>query len=207
MKIVISTFIFIITVLSCSNLPTTNQLENTEETSFKKAYFASGCFWCSELIYEKLNGVSNVISGYSGGNTNNPTYNSSNTGRTGHAEAIEVTYDPNIISFEELIDIYFASQDPAQVNGQGGDHGSQYRSILFYQNEKEKEIILQKKKLIEQKLNIKAAAEITLFKKFWIAEKYHQDYAKLHPDHPYVKGASIPRLKEAQKAYPLLYQK
>ena len=206
MKILLSSILFIITVVSCSNTTTPKTEENLKQDTLKKAYFASGCFWCSELIYEKLNGVSNVTSGYSGGNTINPTYESSNTGNTGHAEAIEVTYDPNLISFNELIDIYFASQDPAQVNGQGGDHGSQYRSILFYQSESEKKIILKKKEVIEKQLNIKVAAELTIFKKFWIAEKYHQNYAILHPNHPYVKGASVPRLKEAQKAYPLLYK-
>lgn len=207
MKIILSSILFIITVLSCSNTVSSNQQENLENKTLEKAYFASGCFWCSELVFENLNGVSNVISGYSGGNTQNPTYKSSNTGLTGHAEAIEVTYDPSVISFNELIDIYFASQDPAQVNGQGGDHGSQYRSIIFYKNEIEKQIIHQKKDVIEKQFDLKVAAEITLFNKFWIAEDYHQNYAVLHPDHPYVKGASVPRLKKAQKAYPLLYKK
>ena len=207
MKIILSSLLFIITILSCSNTSTSDKIENPKNVTLEKAYFASGCFWCSELVFENLNGVNNVISGYSGGHTENPTYKSSNTGNTGHAEAIEVTFNPKLISFSELIDVYFASQDPAQVNGQGGDHGSQYRSIIFYKNDIEKQIILQKKNAIEKQLNIKVAAEITSYKKFWIAEKYHQNYATLHPNHPYIKGASVPRLKEAQKAYPLLYKK
>jgi len=100
-----------------------------------RAYFASGCFWCVEAIYESLTGVEEVINGYSGGHTLNPTYEASNTGRTGHAEAVEVIYDPNLIDFATLVDVYFGSQNPIQVNGQGPDIGSQYRSIIFYQND------------------------------------------------------------------------
>jgi len=106
-----------------------------------KAYFASGCFWCVEAVYESVKGVEESISGYSGGHTENPTYASSNTGRTGHAEAVEIHYDPAVVSFETLVDVYFGSQDVTQVNGQGPDRGSQYRSIIFYQNDEEKAII------------------------------------------------------------------
>ena len=103
-----------------------------------RAYFASGCFWCVEAVYESVKGVSEVINGYAGGHTNNPTYQSSNTGRTGHAEAVEVIYDPTVVSFSSLLDVYFGSQNTTQVNGQGPDRGSQYRSIIFYQNEAQK---------------------------------------------------------------------
>ena len=103
-----------------------------EQSHIKKAYFASGCFWCVEAIYERTKGVINVTSGYAGGHTKNPTYESSNTGRTGHAESVEVTYNADEISFATLIDIYYATQNPFQFNGQGPDKGSQYRSIIFY---------------------------------------------------------------------------
>ena len=119
-------------------------VEVPAQNGLERAYFASGCFWCVEAIYESVKGVKESISGYSGGHTENPTYESSNTGRTGHAEAVEIIYDPEIVSFATLIDVYFGSQNVTQVNGQGPDRGSQYRSIIFYQNEEQKKIIEEK---------------------------------------------------------------
>ncbi len=167
-----------------------------------KAYFASGCFWCVEAVYESIKGVDQVINGYSGGHTNNPTYEASNTGRTGHAEAVEVIYDPNVISFSQLVDAYFASQNPTQINGQGPDKGSQYRSIIFYQNEDQKQIILEKKTALAKQLDAKIAAEVYPFQKFWVAEAYHQNYERLHPNHSYIRNVSIPRLKRFQAKFP-----
>ena len=167
-----------------------------------RAYFASGCFWCVEAIYESVNGVEESISGYSGGHTKNPTYEASNTGRTGHAEAVEIIYNPKVVSFATLVDVYFASQNVTQVNGQGPDQGSQYRSIIFYQNEEQKQIILDKKEALSKKLNTKIAAEVYPFQKFWLAENYHQDYEKLHPNHPYIKNLSIPRLNRFKAKMP-----
>jgi peptide-methionine (S)-S-oxide reductase len=167
-----------------------------------RAYFASGCFWGVEAVYESVKGVEESISGYSGGHTSHPTYGASNTGRTGHAEAVEIIYDPNIVSFETLVDVYFASQNPTQVNGQGPDHGSQYRSIIFYQNAKQKQIILKKKEALAKELNAKIAAEVYPFQKFWVAEDYHQNYEKLHPNQPYIQRISIPRLNRFKSKFP-----
>ena len=172
-----------------------------------KAYLASGCFWCVEAIYESVKGVNESISGYSGGHTTNPTYDSSNTGRTGHAEAVEIIYDPKIVTFETLVDVYFASQNVTQVNGQGNDRGSQYRSIIFYQNEEQKQIILKKKEALAKKLDVKIAAEVYPFQKFWIAEDYHQDYEKLHPNHPYIQNVSVPRLNRFKAIFPKAFLK
>ena len=169
-----------------------------------RAYFASGCFWCVEAIYESVKGVDEVISGYAGGHTKNPTYEASNTGKTGHAEAVEVIYDPKIVSFETLVDVYFGSQNPTQVNGQGNDRGSQYRSIIFYQNENEKQIILKKKDALAKKLNAVIAAEIYPFQKFWVAEDYHQNYEQLHPENSYIQNVSIPRLNKFKAKFPQL---
>ena len=160
-----------------------------------KAYFASGCFWCIEAIYESLIGVDKVVSGYSGGETKNPTYNLVNTKLTGHAETIEVVYNPNIITFSNLLDVYFGSQNIDQINGQGPDMGPQYRSIIFYQNEDQKKIINAKIKQIEIKTGLRVAAEVYPFRKFWIAENYHQNFKKNNPDHPYIKNISDPRFK------------
>ncbi len=172
------------------------------ENGLAKAYFASGCFWCVEAVYESVKGVEEAISGYSGGHTQNPTYEKSNTGLTGHAEAVEVIYNPKVVSFSTLVDVYFASQNPTQVNGQGPDRGSQYRSIIFYQNETQKNIIEQKKSALAKQLNATIAAEVYPFQKFWIAEDYHQNYEKLHPENPYIQNVSIPRLKKFQAKMP-----
>jgi len=174
------------------------------ENGKARAYFASGCFWCVEAIYESVKGVDEVISGYSGGFTENPTYEKSNTGRTGHAEAVEVIYDPKVVSFASLVDVYFGSQDPTQVNGQGPDWGSQYRSIIFYQNDEQKQIIENKKEALAKELDAKIAAEIYPFQKFWIAEAYHQDFEKRNPNQRYIRGVSIPRLNRFKAKFPEL---
>ena len=208
-------FTICITLLfSCQNSGQTNKnqdavinakpIEVPLQNGKAKAYFASGCFWCVEAIYESVKGVDEVINGYSGGHTSNPTYEASNTGRTGHAEAVEVIYDPQVISFSTLVDVYFASQNPTQVNGQGPDNGSQYRSIIFYQNDHQKQIILKKKEALSKILNKEVAAEVYPFQKFWIAENYHQNYEKLHPENRYVQGVSIPRLNRFKAKMPEL---
>lgn len=169
-----------------------------------RAYFASGCFWCVEAVYESVKGVSEVINGYSGGHTKNPTYQSSNTGRTGHAEAVEVIYDPTIVSFSTLLDVYFGSQNVTQINGQGPDRGSQYRSIIFYQNEAQKTLINQKKEALTKSLNATITAEVYPFQKFWKGEDYHQNYERLHPNNSYIRNVSIPRLQKFQQKFPHL---
>ena len=169
------------------------------------AYFASGCFWCVEAVYESVKGVKESISGYSGGHTENPTYEASNTGRTGHAEAVEIIYDPSVISFSQLVDVYFGSQNITQVNGQGPDRGSQYRSIIFYQNDEQKKIIDEKIEALNKSLgDEKVAAQVLPFQKFWDAENYHQNYERLNPDNPYIQNVSIPRLRRFQKKFPEL---
>jgi len=204
MKNYLVPFLFALITISCSNTTTSQELNNTK---LEKAYFASGCFWCTEAIFESLNGVEEVISGYSGGHTQKPTYESSNTGRTGHAEAIEVIYDPGKISFSSLLDVYFGSQNPIQVNGQGPDKGSQYRSIIFFKNEAQKNIIKTKKEALAKQLKSTIAAEVMKFEKFWMAEKYHQNYERLHPNNSYIKGVSIPRLNRFKNKFPELLKK
>ncbi|SEA28408.1 peptide-methionine (S)-S-oxide reductase MsrA [Bizionia paragorgiae] len=212
--------LFITLLLSCQNKAQNKELNAKQnavqmaapvsvpsENGMERAYFASGCFWCVEAIYESVNGVSEVISGYAGGHTKYPTYESSNTGRTGHAEAVEVIYNPKIVNFSTLIDVYFASQNPTQVNGQGPDIGSQYRSIIFYQNTEQKSLILDKKEALSKKLGKPVAAEVYPFQKFWVAEDYHQDYERLHPNNSYIKNVSIPRLKRFQASMPEILKK
>jgi len=180
-------------------------VEVKNDDGFSRAYFASGCFWCVEAVYESVKGVKESISGYSGGHTQNPTYASSNTGRTGHAEAVEIIYDASIVSFSDLLDVYFGSQNVTQTNGQGPDKGSQYRSIIFYQNESEEKLIIAK--VVEQekiygKGNV--AAQILPFQKFWKGEAYHQNFEKRNPTHGYIRNVSLPRLKRFQAKFPEL---
>jgi peptide-methionine (S)-S-oxide reductase len=162
----------------------------------KVAYFGSGCFWCVEAIFETVKGVKEAESGYCGGTTKNPTYEQICTGRTGHAETVKVTYDPNVISYSDLLRVFFNSHDPTTLNQQGPDKGTQYRSVIFYSNESEKELA---KNYIKNLLDKKTFKEITTtlepFSTFYPAEAYHQDFEKRNPDYPYVKQVSIPRLK------------
>lgn len=175
------------------------------ENGVAKAYFASGCFWCVEAIYESVKGVKESYSGYSGGHTENPTYESSNTGTTGHAEAVEVVYNPDEVTFKTLVDVYFGSQNITQVNGQGPDRGSQYRSIIFYQNDQQKNIIDAKISELEKEVGEgKVAAQVLPFQKFWMGEAYHQNYEQNNPNHPYIQNVSVPRLRRFQKKFPNL---
>ncbi len=167
-----------------------------EQTPMEKlavATFAGGCFWCTETIFENIKGVSEVISGYSGGDEQNPTYENVGAGRTGHAEAFEVYYDPKVISYKDLVRVFFASIDPTIVNGQGPDRGKQYRTIAFYKNDEEKSIIDQKIKEISSEYNKPIATQVVPVQKFWEAEEYHQDFVKRNPNQGYVRAESIPR--------------
>ena len=174
--------------------------------NLNKAYFASGCFWCVEAIYESLKGVKEVYSGYAGGKTKNPTYRQIGTGLTNHSEAVEIIYDKNIVTFNTLVDVFFGSHDPTTINRQGPDYGSQYRSIAFYSNEKEKEIIenyildLKKNNVFKNQI----VTEVKALKIFYYAEEYHQNYEKKNPNNPYVKTVSIPRLIRFKNKYPNL---
>jgi peptide-methionine (S)-S-oxide reductase len=175
------------------------------DDGYKKAYFASGCFWCTEYVYESVKGVKNAISGYAGGTGKNPTYQ--NYGSKGHAEAVEVIYDPDVVDYETLLDVYFGSQNVTQKNGQGPDHGSSYRSIIFYQNAEQKKIAMAKKKETGKKYDDPVAAEIMPFQKFWEAVDYHQKYVVNHRNSGYVQGVSLPRFRDFAAKFPDLLKK
>ena len=177
----------------------------------ERAVFAQGCFWCVEEIFEMINGVQEVISGYSGGTEKNPSYEQVGSGATSHAEAIEVIYDPKVVTYEQLLKVYFNSGDITQVNGQGPDRGRQYRSIVFYKNEQEKQQAEAYIKSLDAsgkyKSKVAAAVEVVPFTKFYEAEGYHQDYVKLNPNQGYVQGVSLPRYYKAIKNFPELLKK
>ena len=145
-----------------------------------KAYFAGGCFWCMEESFEKLSGVEEVISGYSGGVTENPTYKEVTYGNTGHFEVVEVVYDKKIISYEELLENFWINIDPFDSYGQFCDEGYSYRSVAFYQNANEKKLIEKKIKGLENRFNKKVVTYIRGFEKFYRAEQYHQDFIRLN---------------------------
>lgn len=178
----------------------------TAQQNLKKAYFAAGCFWCVEAIFESVRGVKEVYSGYAGGKTKNPNYNQIGTGRTGHAEAVEILYDPEQVGFGTLLQVFFGSHDPTTPNRQGPDRGTQYRSIAFYNDSNEREIIQNYIQLLQEKqiFTKEIVTEVKAMETFYYAEEYHQDYEKRNPNNPYVQAVSIPRLKRFQKAYPEL---
>ncbi len=179
------------------------KLNNKELSKLSQATFAAGCFWHEEALFESVKGVKEAISGYAGGNTSNPTYESIESGSTGHAETVNVYYDSTVINFPTLLKVYFAGQDPTQVNGQGPDHGTQYRSIAFYRNNKEKLMIEDyiKKLSGSGKYNRPIAAQVMPLQKFWQAEDYHQDYIVQNPNGGYVQNVSIPEIQHFQKEY------
>lgn len=172
----------------------------------KRAYFASGCFWCVEAIFEHVKGVEEAISGYSGGKEQNPTYQQVGSGQTGHAEAVEVYYDPKVVSYATLVKVYYGSHNPTTVNGQAPDFGSQYRSMIYYTSEEEKEIATKFKEDLDasDKYGAPIATEIVPFEKFWPAEDYHQNFERLNPTNSYVRNISIPRLNRFKEAFPEL---
>ncbi|MBD3210752.1 peptide-methionine (S)-S-oxide reductase MsrA [Candidatus Micrarchaeota archaeon] len=144
------------------------------------AVFAAGCFWGVEDIFRKVKGVRETAVGYAGGHTENPAYQDACTGRTGHAEAVQVKYDPEEVSYRELLEVFWSIHDPAQVNRQGPDVGSQYRSAIFYQDERQKELAEQSKKEEQERHSRPIATEIAPAGKFWKAEDYHQKYHEKH---------------------------
>jgi len=191
-------FALLLAVMSLPLTPT----DHAAAAEKQKAYFGSGCFWCTEAIYERVDGVTDVRSGFSGGKTENPTYKEVVSGKTGHAEVIEVTYDPAQVSYERLLDVFFDTHDPTTLNRQGNDVGTQYRSIVLYQTEEEK----QKAEAAKEKFNgvyrDPVVTQIVPFKQFYVAENYHQDYFELNGRQPYCALVIAPKVKkfEAKQA-------
>ena len=149
---------------------------NLQAAENKKAYFAGGCFWCMEESFDQVKGVISTISGYSGGHLKNPKYADVIYTDSGHVEAVEITYDPNIINYKKLLDVYWKNIDPFDVNGQFCDKGKSYRSVIFFQNKKQQKIIKKSISNIEKKFDAKVVTLTWKFKKFYKAEDYHQDY-------------------------------
>lgn len=166
------------------------------------ATFAGGCFWAMEEGFDQLKGVHDVVSGYAGGTTKNPTYEQVGTDQTGHAESVQVYYDPKVISYRDLLDAFFAGHDPTTLNRQGPDVGRDYRSVAFYRTPAEKtEIEAAIRRTNESKHYAgKVVTEVVPFQVFYPAENYHQNYVKLHPDQPYIQRVSLPKVAKLRQA-------
>jgi methionine-S-sulfoxide reductase len=173
------------------------------QTTNDKITLGGGCFWCIEAVFKQLKGVENVVSGYSGGTVKNPSYKEVCTGNTGHAEVVQITYNPQIISLEKILEVFFTVHDPTQLNRQGNDIGTQYRSVIFYHNDAQKqkaeEIIntLNEKKVFDNPI----VTAVEPYKNFYPAENYHKDYFELHGEEPYCKLVIKPKLDKFKKAY------
>jgi peptide-methionine (S)-S-oxide reductase len=167
------------------------------------ATLANGCFWCTEAIFARLKGVKSVLPGYSGGKVENPSYDQVCTGITGHAEAAQIEFDPMVISYEKLLEVFWHTHDPTTLNRQGNDVGTQYRSAIFYHNDNQREIAEKSKREIEDKGIFKdpIVTEITPFKKFYVAEDYHKKYYEQHQDAPYCRFVIDPKIQKLLKQY------
>ncbi len=173
------------------------------------ATFAGGCFWCTEAAFERIDGVVDVISGYSGGIKPNPTYREIGTGTLKHAEAIQIYYDKSKVNFDTLLDVLFVAHDPTTLNRQGPDRGPQYRSAIYYHNEEQKNLIDKKIAYLTdaKKFNDPIVTEVAAFTKFWVAEGYHQNFYELNPNQSYVRAVSRPKVEKVMKTFPNLLKK
>jgi peptide-methionine (S)-S-oxide reductase len=162
----------------------------------KTAVIGGGCFWCTEALYEKVPGIESITSGYAGGTVPNPTYDQVCTGDTGHAEVIKITYDPSQIDYRRIIDLFWQAHDPTTLNRQGADTGTQYRSIILYQTDQEKQIAEESEKAAQPNFKSPIVTEIVPLKAFYPAETYHQDFYKKNPSNPYNQAVIAPKLEK-----------
>ena len=190
--------------VSMMSIPSTPAADDTADAKpMAKATFAGGCFWCTEAVYKEIKGVKEVTSGYIGGKNPNPTYKQVCTGLTGHAEAVEIEYDPDLVPYEKLLEVFFATHDPTTLNRQGADVGTQYRSGVFYHDDQQKQIA---EKVIER-LNVarvfpqRIVTEVTEASTFYPAEDYHQDYFENNPFQPYCQAAVSPKVAKVRKVF------
>jgi peptide-methionine (S)-S-oxide reductase len=203
--------LLLMTTLACTRreqshttVPVAEHLQaSSNQMNNETAIFGNGCFWCTEALFQQLEGVSSVQSGYSGGHVENPTYEEVCEKTTGHAEAIKVVYDPSKISFDELLEVFWQTHDPTTLNRQGNDVGPQYRSVIFYMNEDQKK----KAEFYKEKLGKSGSFDnpivtaIEPYKNFYVAENYHQNYYKLNGSQPYCYFVIRPKMEKFQKVF------
>lgn len=176
--------------------------------SFEKATFGGGCFWCTEAIFKELKGVAEVVSGYAGGKIENPNYYEVSEGNTGHAESIQISFDPDIINYEKIVEIFFLTHDPTSLNRQGNDIGTQYRSVIFYHNSDQKEKVeVVKNRLQKDVFEKPIMTEIKTFDNFYPAENYHQNYYERNKDQPYCQFVISPKISKLREKWKDLLKK
>lgn len=181
----------------------TKQVDNQAPAGTQLATFGQGCFWCAEAIFQQLNGVTRVVSGYSGGNVESPSYEQVCTGTTGHAEVVQVTYDPSVITYDELLEVFWSTHDPTTLNRQGHDIGTQYRSVIFYHNEEQKRLAEGYLKRLDESgaFNDPIVTQIEPYGAFYEAEDYHKNYYRLNSNAPYCSFVIKPKLDKFKKAF------
>jgi peptide-methionine (S)-S-oxide reductase len=195
---------------ACSSPNETAKDENNvsyQQSELDTATLAGGCFWCVEAAIEQIIGVQEVVSGYSGGAKETANYKAVSSGKTEHAEAVQVYFNPSVLSYEKLLDIFFTAHDPTQPNRQGPDYGPQYRTAIFYHSESQKNIAEAKIKELDPNYNSPIVTELNEFEAFYLAEEYHQDYQKKNPFQPYIMSVSKPKYEKVRKKYPELLKK
>jgi peptide-methionine (S)-S-oxide reductase len=172
-------------------------------TDYETATLANGCFWCSEAVFKRLKGIKSVLPGYSGGQVKNPSYEQVCSGRTGHAESIQIKFDPKVIGFEKVLDIFWRTHDPTTLNRQGNDVGTQYRSAIFYHDQKQKEVAEKSKSALENEGTYKApiVTEITPYNDFYVAEDYHKNYYENNQNAPYCNFIINPKVNKLLLKY------
>jgi peptide-methionine (S)-S-oxide reductase len=175
----------------------------SSSAELQTATFGAGCFWCTEAVFQRLNGVYSVTSGYSGGKVKNPTYEQVCKGDTGHAECIQLTFDPKVISYVDLLEIFWQTHDPTTKNRQGPDTGTQYRSAIFYHTEEQKELAEKYKKKLDESgaFSEPIVTEVTKFSEFYPAEKYHQNFFNDNPKQDYCKAVIRPKIDKFEKVF------
>lgn len=186
-----------------NNSGTTAEVSGFEQdySAYDTATFAGGCFWCVEASFDQIKGIAEAVSGYAGGTKENANYKLVSAGKTEHAETVQIYYDPNVIDYETLLDIFFTAHDPTQINRQGPDVGYQYRTAIFYHNEKQKALAEAKIEEIRPKYENPIATELNEYTDFYLAEEYHQDYEEKHPFDPYIMNVSRPKINKVKKEF------
>ncbi|QOI98045.1 MAG: peptide-methionine (S)-S-oxide reductase MsrA [Flammeovirgaceae bacterium] len=195
--------IIFIALLSVACYSQENRTKTTMNQSLSFATFGSGCFWCTEAIFQRVKGVEKVESGYAGGRVKNPTYKEVCSGLTGHAEVVQITYDPKVISFDELLEIFWQTHDPTTLNRQGADVGTQYRSVIFYHSPEQKQLAEKYKKNLDASGAFESpiVTEISPFTGFYKAEDYHQNYYNLNGSAPYCSYVIQPKVDKFKKVF------
>ena len=202
--IVLITGLFFFSCQTQGNNSDNKKKAAAEQVNYQKldtATFAGGCFWCVEASFEQIKGVAEAVSGYAGGKKSTADYRLVSSGRTGHAEAVQVYYDPSVIDYETLLEIFFTAHDPTQLNRQGPDVGTQYRSEIFYHNDEQKKLSEAKMEELAPEFSDPIVTRLSRLEAFYMAEEYHQDYEEKHPNNSYIVNVSRPKIEKVAKKF------